>query len=196
MRPTGTSARGTGAVSRCRRGSPGPMRGYGAGPAPGQAPCPRFCIDRAEAGAARGAGASSQPVSPAPGGAMDPVGTAAAPRGRERIGGRLVLSPPRLRVRPPWKGAAGLSRRARRSVGPDRRGGGDGRARCGAGGTPRAVRGGGVSKSATKAPRAGIDRENKRGISTIFLWCASAIGAFVADLDNRPSGRLNERPEP
>ena len=42
----------------------------------------------------------------------------------------------------------------------------------------------GVSKSATKAPRAGIGREEKPGISTILFRRSGAIGAFVADLDN------------
>ena len=41
-----------------------------------------------------------------------------------------------------------------------------------------------MSKSATKAPRGGIDREEKRGISTILLARSGAIGAFVADFDN------------
>ena len=54
----------------------------------------------------------------------------------------------------------------------------------GAGGTPGTTRGGGVSKSATKAPRAGIGREEKRGISTILFRCFGSIRAFVADLDN------------
>ena len=40
-----------------------------------------------------------------------------------------------------------------------------------------------VSKSATKALRAGIGREKKRGISTILFRRSGAIGAFVADLD-------------
>ena len=57
------------------------------------------------------------------------------------------------------------------------------------------IRGGGVSKSATKTSRGGIGREKKRGISTILLRRSGPIGAFVADLDNRPSGRLNECPE-
>ena len=43
--------------------------------------------------------------------------------------------------------------------------------------------GGGVSKSATKAPRAGIGREEKRGISTILFRRSGSILAFVADLD-------------
>ena len=47
-----------------------------------------------------------------------------------------------------------------------------------------ATQGGGVSKSATKAPRAGIGREEKRGISTILLARSGSIRAFVADLDN------------
>ena len=70
---------------------------------------------------------------------------------------------------------------------------GDGRARCGAGGAPVAIRGGSVSKSATKAPRAGIGHEEKRGISTILLARSGSIRAFVADLDNprrcEPPGR-------
>ena len=40
-----------------------------------------------------------------------------------------------------------------------------------------------MSKSATKAPRAGIGREEKRGISTILLARSGSIRAFVADLD-------------
>ena len=40
-----------------------------------------------------------------------------------------------------------------------------------------------VSKSATKALRAGIGREKKRGIPTILLRRSGTIGAFVADLD-------------
>ena len=47
-----------------------------------------------------------------------------------------------------------------------------------------ATRGGDVSKSATKALRAGIGREEKRGISTILLAHSGPIRAFVADLDN------------
>ena len=43
--------------------------------------------------------------------------------------------------------------------------------------------GGGVSKSATKAPRAGIGWEEKRGISTILFARSGSMGAFVADLD-------------
>ena len=53
----------------------------------------------------------------------------------------------------------------------------------GTGGAPGATRGGGVSKSATKAPRAGIGRGGNRGISTILLARPDSIGAFVADLD-------------
>ena len=45
------------------------------------------------------------------------------------------------------------------------------------------TRGGVVSKSATKAPRAGIGRGGNRGISTILLARPDSIGAFVADLD-------------
>ena len=56
-----------------------------------------------------------------------------------------------------------------------------------------ATRGGVVSKSATKALRAGIGREEKRGISTFLLARSGSIGAFVADLDKRrrrvPFGR-------
>ena len=51
-----------------------------------------------------------------------------------------------------------------------------------------ATRGGDVSKSATKALRAGIGREGKRGISTFLLARSGSIGVFVADLDN-PSPR-------
>ena len=48
------------------------------------------------------------------------------------------------------------------------------------------VRGEGVSKSATKAPRAGIGGKRRRGISTILLARSGSIRAFVADLDNPP----------
>ena len=41
-----------------------------------------------------------------------------------------------------------------------------------------------MSKSATKAPRAGIGGEKKRGISTFLLAHSGLIRAFVADLDN------------
>ena len=57
--------------------------------------------------------------------------------------------------------------------------------RDGAGGAPGAIRGGGVSESVAKAPRAGIGIEKKRGISTILLARSSAIEAFATDLDNR-----------
>ena len=53
------------------------------------------------------------------------------------------------------------------------------------GGAPGTVRGGGVSESVAKAPRAGIGIEKKRGISTILLARSSAIEAFATDLDNR-----------
>ncbi len=53
----------------------------------------------------------------------------------------------------------------------------------GTGGAPGATRGGVVSKSATKAPRAGIGRGGNRGISTILLARPDSMGAFVADLD-------------
>ena len=42
----------------------------------------------------------------------------------------------------------------------------------------------GVSKSVTKAPRAGIGREGNRGISTFLLRHPGAIRAFATDLDN------------
>ena len=42
-----------------------------------------------------------------------------------------------------------------------------------------------MSKSVAKAPRVGIGREKKRGISTILLQCSGSIGAFATDLDNR-----------
>ena len=61
---------------------------------------------------------------------------------------------------------------------------GDERARGGTGGTPVATRGEVVSKSATKAPRAGIGREEQRGISTILFRRSGSIRALVADLDN------------
>ena len=51
-----------------------------------------------------------------------------------------------------------------------------------------ATRGGGVSKSATKALRTRIGGEEKRGISTFLFRRSGSIGVFVADLDN-PSPR-------
>ena len=42
-----------------------------------------------------------------------------------------------------------------------------------------------MSKSVAKAPRVGIGREKKRGISTIFLARFGAIRAFATDLDKR-----------
>ena len=48
------------------------------------------------------------------------------------------------------------------------------------------VRGGCVSESATKALRAGIGGEQKRGRSTVLLAPSGSIGVFVADLDNPP----------
>ena len=61
------------------------------------------------------------------------------------------------------------------------------------------IQGGGVSKSATKAPWAGISREKKRGISTILFARSGPIRAFVADLDNlapsrAPGGAATGRP--
>ena len=56
----------------------------------------------------------------------------------------------------------------------------------GAGGAGGMVRGGCVSESATKALRAGIGGEQKRGRSTVILAPSGSIGAFVADLDNPP----------
>ena len=59
-----------------------------------------------------------------------------------------------------------------------------GRRRGGAGGAPGAIRGGQLSKSVAKAPRTGIDREKKRGISTIRFRHFDGIRAFATDLDN------------
>ena len=77
-----------------------------------------------------------------------------------------------------------------------------GRVTDGADGTPVTIRSGGVSKSATKAPRAGIGREQKRGISTILCARSGSIRAFVADLDilcrrGSPGGapRAGRRPQ-
>ena len=81
--------------------------------------------------------------------------------------------------------ATSLSRRDRRSAGPDRHDGEAGRPRSGAGGAPVAVRGGGVSESVAKAPRAGIGGEKNRGISTFLLRRSGAIRAFATDLDTR-----------
>ena len=78
--------------------------------------------------------------------------------------------------------------------GPDRRAGGDGRARGGAGGAPGAIRGGDVSESVAKALRAGIGGEKKRGISTFLFRRFGPIRAFATDLDKRrPRGTLHGR---
>ena len=54
-----------------------------------------------------------------------------------------------------------------------------------------------MSKSVAKAPRDGIGREKKRGISTILFRRSGAIGAFATDLDKRrhqgPSPRGGRR---
>ena len=81
-------------------------------------------------------------------------------------------------------GEMSLSRRERRSAGPDRCGDGGGRACGGAAGAPVVTRGGGVTESVAKAPRAGIGRGGKRGISTFLFRCSDAIGAFATDSDN------------
>ena len=78
-----------------------------------------------------------------------------------------------------------LSRRERRSLGPDRRGDGGRRARSGAGGAPGTARGEVVSKSVAKAPRTGIGRGRKRGISTFLFRRSGSIRAFATDLDKR-----------
>ena len=57
--------------------------------------------------------------------------------------------------------------------------------RGGTRGAPGTIRSGDVSKSVTKAPRGGIDREKNRRISTILFRTSGVIRAFVADLDNR-----------
>ena len=64
-------------------------------------------------------------------------------------------------------------------------------------GTPGAVRVGGVSKSVAKAPRTGIGRGEKRGISTILLRRRDSIGAFATDLDKqRRRGPCSETSRP
>ena len=79
-------------------------------------------------------------------------------------------------------------------VGWDRHDEADGRVRGGAGGAPGTDSGGGVSKSATKALRAGIGRGGKRGISTILLARSGAIGVFATDLDKQRRRGLGRRP--
>ena len=84
-----------------------------------------------------------------------------------------------------------LPHRERRSLGPDRRGDGGGRARSGAGGAPGTARGEVVSKSVAKAPRTGIGRGRKRGISTFLFRRSGSIRAFATDSDtgrDRPRG--------
>ena len=53
---------------------------------------------------------------------------------------------------------------------------------CGTESNP--VRTGFLSESVAKAPRAGIGRERKRGISTILLRRPGSIRAFATDSDN------------
>ena len=79
-------------------------------------------------------------------------------------------------------------------VGWDRHDEADGRVRGGAGGAPGTDSGGGVSKSATKALRAGIGRGGKRGISTILLARSGAIGVFATDSDKQRRRGLGRRP--
>ena len=55
----------------------------------------------------------------------------------------------------------------------------------GAGGAPGTIQSGSMSKSATKAFRGEIGREQKPGISAFLFVCPDSIGAFVADLDKR-----------
>ena len=62
----------------------------------------------------------------------------------------------------------------------DRSGDGDGRVRGGAGGAPGTIRGGGVSKSATKTSRGGIGGEKKPGMSTFLFRRFSGVEVFVA----------------
>ena len=78
-----------------------------------------------------------------------------------------------------------LPHRERRSLGPDRRGGGGGRALSVAGEAPGTSRGGVVSESVAKAPRTGIGRGRKRGISTFLFRRSGSIRAFATDLDKR-----------
>ena len=78
-----------------------------------------------------------------------------------------------------------LPHRERRSLGPDRRGDGGRRARSGAGGAPGTARGEVVSKSVAKAPRTGIGRGRKRGISTFLFRRSGSIRAFATDLDKQ-----------
>ena len=55
----------------------------------------------------------------------------------------------------------------------------------GAGGAPGVSRGGVVSESVAKAPRAGIGGEEKRGISTFLFQCSGPVRAFATDSDKR-----------
>ena len=92
------------------------------------------------------------------------------------------LAPPRRRLsNEQWVFLAGRGG----PWGPDRRDGGDGRARGGAGGAPGAIRGGDVSESVAKALRGGIGGEKKRGISTFLFRRFGPIRAFATDLDKR-----------
>ena len=55
----------------------------------------------------------------------------------------------------------------------------------GASGAPGTIRSDSMSKSATKAFRGEIGREQKPGISAFLFVCPGSIGAFATDLDKR-----------
>ena len=105
---------------------------------------------------------------------------------------RMLLEDPHGHNNVPFPQDRGVGVRDQGSVGPGsgvrgsgiRSGDGDGRVRGGAGGAPGTIRGGGVSKSATKASRDGIGGEKEYGITTFFFRRFSGVEVFVADLDN------------
>ena len=110
-----------------------------------------------------------------------------SPRSADGPAARGVGAAPGGGVRPPAvrRGLLSPSRQEGPWSGRDRRDGAGGRVRGGAGGAPGTVRGGGVSESVAKAPRVGIGREKKRGVSTILFRRFGAIRAFATDLDKR-----------
>jgi len=101
--------------------------------------------------------------------------------GSKKMAGACFSLP--VALLPSRGGATGPSHRKIPRTGRDRRAGGDGRARDGAGGTPGTIRGGQLSESVAKAPGAGIGGEKKRGISTFLFRRFGAIRAFATDLD-------------
>ena len=149
-------------------------------PRPSTLYCAPFCLLRpftlrctGKRGVAKGEGAQQTEKGVADQSRVNGVTTCetpAPPRGRPAGRGRPNRpgAPPRMPPPPPSSGFAVAGRR-----------------RGGTGGTPGTIRSGQLSKSATKAPRAGIDREKKPGIPTILLTHPGSTRVFATDLDKR-----------